>query len=750
MATDGSDCPENNNSTDCLLRNLLQLLNDQRNADDAEVNWDPISFAFSSLLGVAAATFALVTIWQAIAAAGKGWRKTNRNAIGDWAARTESRWIWSEMSYKTTAWTPILNAKTVHLFVGKDNSQAEDKKLSLWAKTRTFLYKLIPDSFLPRVTPPQSDPNIEDRPAATWVRFLEELGLRKAELSGEEDKEGLRRVVADYLPDDLPAAPAYAQVGLIVAATTLAGVQVQSVKKSTDSVYPLIVGRGFQLDFREHPLLGIVGVYSRYEPARRKHSQFKPEHLAMVMKYGRGSFKAMEICGSSLSTIDTQDLDSSTHLQQAKTLMMFEVQGSYQFSDAFISTLGAAFNDFVPMSHLFLAATPALCPLLFPRSAFTTTFPMSMLALLGQYWSAVQINKIKGRARLQAIDPRDAPKWPHFKWLTSRDVAPEEENEKTDQKQQERKPIIRSMPGCEEEAVNGDGVPGNSWIHGYLDVLHLCTVLLYDAKKLQAWFDGLLEIDQVYIRKNIMKQLNEIDVWLGISSQPRKDTKLADEWSPTQLKSDFLESRIATLYRRFVILWRVEQVQQEMEENGWSREDHESRNDKSASAIHGSIFYYVDLVVQDLKSIKHKIAEKYDQYSMLTIEIKTEQEDAEKDEDPKDIHLVELYAHCRKYRAYLYTISGFDMSQNCIGDLYQLVEELDAIHYLTLAREEFTDVDGRKAATYKMVERGKKGGEQNDIHDVIIYRCLTLALLFQTAVDSDTMTDLWDQVVPII
>ncbi|KAK2729067.1 hypothetical protein CKAH01_10506 [Colletotrichum kahawae] len=109
MAFDGANCPEDTNSTDCLLRSLLSLLNDERTADHAEINWDPISFWVTFFIGVIATMFALVTILQAVVAAGKGRRKTNSRAIGEWHKRTKNEWMWSEMSFRSTAWTPILS-----------------------------------------------------------------------------------------------------------------------------------------------------------------------------------------------------------------------------------------------------------------------------------------------------------------------------------------------------------------------------------------------------------------------------------------------------------------------------------------------------------------------------------------------------------------------------------------------------------------------------------------------------------------
>lgn len=82
MPGDDSTCPENENSTDCLLRVLVKSLKDQSSADDGKFDWDPITFGFTVPVGIIAAFFGLVTIFQAVLTVGPGRRKSNRNAIG--------------------------------------------------------------------------------------------------------------------------------------------------------------------------------------------------------------------------------------------------------------------------------------------------------------------------------------------------------------------------------------------------------------------------------------------------------------------------------------------------------------------------------------------------------------------------------------------------------------------------------------------------------------------------------------------
>ncbi|KAK4123146.1 hypothetical protein N657DRAFT_448923 [Parathielavia appendiculata] len=55
-----------------LLKLVLRTLETRGLADDGKFDWDPITFAFTVQISIFAATFALITIYQAILAAGPG------------------------------------------------------------------------------------------------------------------------------------------------------------------------------------------------------------------------------------------------------------------------------------------------------------------------------------------------------------------------------------------------------------------------------------------------------------------------------------------------------------------------------------------------------------------------------------------------------------------------------------------------------------------------------------------------------
>lgn len=67
--------------------------------------------------------------------------------------------------------------------------------------------------------------------------------------------------LADFLPDDLNAVPAYAETRCIIALAAAAGAR---AVYNDGSHYPLMVADDFQLDFRQHPGLGVVAAFARY------------------------------------------------------------------------------------------------------------------------------------------------------------------------------------------------------------------------------------------------------------------------------------------------------------------------------------------------------------------------------------------------------------------------------------------------------------------------------------------------------
>ncbi|KAK1713763.1 uncharacterized protein BDZ83DRAFT_796377 [Colletotrichum acutatum] len=300
MATAGSECLENQNSTDCLLRALLNVLAEQKQAQDAGIDWDPITFGFTLLIGLVASMIALATVFQAVLAGGKGGRRANARAIGRWSKRTTRKWIFSEMSWSYTAFTPILRLKELEQGIQeitrlrekeRENPPESGPSLSLYSKivmwvTSSKLAPLWVKKKLKDVGNLASD--VAPYPA-TWLGLFKTTGLE--DFDNEFD---LTPVTADYLPDDFIAVPASAEVGAIVVITAAAGVQRLDV--DTD-LYPVIIGCNFQFDFRQHPVLGVIGAFSEHR--RRGGNSFMStptlEKLREAGKHSNGTIELRNI-----------------------------------------------------------------------------------------------------------------------------------------------------------------------------------------------------------------------------------------------------------------------------------------------------------------------------------------------------------------------------------------------------------------------------------------------------------------------
>ncbi|VBB80278.1 Putative protein of unknown function [Podospora comata] len=267
---DSATCPEDANSTDCLLRLVLAALEKQTTNTAEEFNWDPLTFFFTAPIGLFAALFAAITIYQAVLSSGPGRRKSNRRAIGPWALKTKTEWSWRDLNSLSIASTPVLRAddflqtmggrREWHIF--RESRESQDKVLSSTEGARA-LYGTMCLRRLERVGEEYNKFFATEKPgqcSATWLRFLSHVKLHRITFGTAL----VETTMADYLPADLVAAPAYAEIGFLIAAAAASGAHSMIFTGSESSHYPVIIGDSFQLDFRQHPVLGIVGVFSQH------------------------------------------------------------------------------------------------------------------------------------------------------------------------------------------------------------------------------------------------------------------------------------------------------------------------------------------------------------------------------------------------------------------------------------------------------------------------------------------------------
>lgn len=166
MSTSDS-CAESANSTDCLLRSLIKLIEDHNSSEDAEFNWDPITFAFTAPIGVLATVLTLIAVFQAFLTASTGRRKADRRAIGSWSKRTRKIWSWRDLNRLSYATTPILRPITLARLIMAERERQKENPTGIREK------QLVSSLIL------NLESNVIDvmETAGTWPRFLKRLGL---------------------------------------------------------------------------------------------------------------------------------------------------------------------------------------------------------------------------------------------------------------------------------------------------------------------------------------------------------------------------------------------------------------------------------------------------------------------------------------------------------------------------------------------------------------------------------------------
>ncbi|RYP84723.1 hypothetical protein DL770_005175 [Monosporascus sp. CRB-9-2] len=538
MSADGSTCPENENSTDCLLRALLKALDKQANAENGDFDWDPITFGFTVPIGIIAALFALVTVFQAVLAAGPGRRKSNRNAIGEWSQYTRRKWSWPDMTMLSIARTPILRTPRIITLL-----EAAKERVDEWAA----------EDF--------GNQNATDyEVAATWWSLLDEVDLRWLFRCDTY----MLKTQCDYLPDDLRAAPAYAEVGCIVAMTAVAGAV--SFKSEEQSAYPIIIGDGFQFDFRQHPTLGTVGAFSRHGDVYRGRRPVpidmgrslvpRLEQALLALRHAQGDVKG-GFCGF-------HDGKFINAIRQTDPGTIIENRHSDRGCSAANRVALCQCNTLYdrPDDHhllwLITAAVPEEVPVIFP-SGSTISPNLTMLALNSRFWRAprqTRLNEtepsILGQSQIKwypTAKPH-AVKDEHIRYISALLISTKE------------RPLPKRPDGID---VGVENLDRDDIIVAYNDVFKACLRLLYSLEDFQSWFATLDDLTKQYLRILVLLQLRQVDKWF--------------KWLPSRL----IICKAVTLYLNTLTLLDAEAAITE-DTFGFSLSQEGSGNQESATA----------------------------------------------------------------------------------------------------------------------------------------------------------------------
>lgn len=478
MDSSTSQCPENGNSTDCLLRTLLEL----KIAESAEYDWDPMTFVLTLLIGLVALLLAGVTIVQALFAAGKGRRRRRRSkmAIGKWSTQSKRRWDWPEMSFRYTVKTPVLLA---------------DPRISKDAMETTPGATQFEGSSTRSPSGQLSD-------AASWLLFFEKAGLDEFDIDAWGAN--VRSVAAEYVPDDLVAAPAYVQVGAVVVAAVFAGAQSLDMDENG---YPILFGPDFQVDFRQHSSLGVVCAYSRYGVGGIESKQ-----LGLGGTWQRFIFTAK--CGLgymySHSTFRFRKpqgfLEDWYNLQRALPAL------TGRTDDYFNLQMTAVLETHLPLLMGLFSGTPTYNPAMFPTAAIKTASHQHLMALAlnTRYFAHAPVDRsLHVLDWLGGDDDWDYPTWEGFHW------------HRLNQRHSVRLNFFLDTDAARVRfKVHVDRM---EWpvgtVHGSFDghclIFRMCLMYLHEPEKLEAWYSENFPQTRERFREILRAQIEQVDFWLS-------------------------------------------------------------------------------------------------------------------------------------------------------------------------------------------------------------------------------------------
>ncbi|KAK3998285.1 hypothetical protein QBC44DRAFT_1587 [Cladorrhinum sp. PSN332] len=560
------ECLETLNSTDCLLRLVVEALDKQDQEAASSFDWDPISFAFTAPIGIFALLFAAVTIWQAILASGQGRRKSNYRAIGPWSEKTRYDWSWRDLNRLAIATTPVLKISQIYSAIestskrkpetdsNRDSQESLQNgtvgKLKGWvrrARSKRHKSKILRrlGRLVPRLQRVRGEdnkkplPKDSDLPTATWYRFLEQVALN--ETTQHPGSVETVTTMADYLPDDLLAVPAYAEVGFIVAASAAAGIQsltlAGDVASQSSLQYPVILGRGWQFDFRPHPTLGTVAAFSQYGNFNRAWMETgrgsEPELLRQRMH--QKTLSAFVHASGDVAVVGpTERYMRCTRNQLTGTLRNLVKEKAKSTTDTDLQVMDGLLSDDYGISWILLMDTPNnYVPAIFPTTLVRRNAGiLSMLALNSKFWSSPTLSSRSYVDKRLPIIPTNAN-------VTASKVTSNHYTEYSDLDDPE---IPDGMSAERLEVImqvveHGTFPPGHGafstgrlqdislchFVHAYSSslpflvlpaIVKQCVVMLHGYDEFQGWFVELSPLEKQYFRALLVLQIRRVEEWI--------------------------------------------------------------------------------------------------------------------------------------------------------------------------------------------------------------------------------------------
>ena len=409
------DCPVN--TTECLLIAARQILAELREIKD-EYNWDPLTFGGTLIIGIVALFFAGLTIAQGLLAAGPGRHKCSSYAIGTWARLTKRHFDWEELRFRTVAFTPIIRSTGGFTHPAKGSKRQMPRSATL----QTFMEKYLPVPLLwglahfgvvvepyARVWGAEGK-SLDEYFPATWLALLACLGM------DNPHHWEVKATGADYIPTDLAATPAHGCIMDLVALSVAAVFPlVPEIAIDKDSKLPSVRSEDLILEFRQHPLLGLVGTIQTHKPRHiGKHfgdlADVK-DHTAQAMVHLKGFLRPSvnmigdnpDLAAQCIDNVrDSPSLAQNVEVQLQEFVKFRSGKGideehaccdplsAEQFPSCRILELRRSLSfkagHHIPLLPLVLAEVPKALPIVFPSLWNRTAFFLVSLLPQSRFW----------------------------------------------------------------------------------------------------------------------------------------------------------------------------------------------------------------------------------------------------------------------------------------------------------------------------------------------------------------------------
>ncbi|KAF3012859.1 hypothetical protein E8E14_010867 [Neopestalotiopsis sp. 37M] len=430
-SNDTSYAGDGSNATEYLLSELLDVVKDKIATDESATDWDPITFAFTvpvGIFGILATLLAFVTIVQGIFAVSPGRRKSSRRVIGKWADKRWTTFQWGELRTTTFVTTPILRADSLYDAVQKRleevrrlwehnrSGQHGEERFSIAG--RALISRLKKD--LASIWMDRNESRASNAAAATqasWLKLLIHFQLDNIDF----DHQDLEITATDHIPDELRAVYAYTDIRTMVTLGAIAGAS--NLEPELGSSYPILIGTEIQIDFRQHPVLGMVAAFSRYGK-QTKQTIDEEKFLLSSDLHNRAFMVALkhsnaEVEYNSPTTNDNGPNNDGTNGPASPAMHFISAHEddrrdkrnspNHHVRDIIHgSKINAGSCNISPMcscsenlnratSHhllwMFVAKTPDDDPSLFPSSYLAIRKSLTTLCLQSRFWSGARANQ---------------------------------------------------------------------------------------------------------------------------------------------------------------------------------------------------------------------------------------------------------------------------------------------------------------------------------------------------------------------